>query len=482
MFNLSQYISNLINVPVEQITLILTILLVYPFCIINYCIKGYYPRLLYSLILGILFQYSIYGTGTFHILLSTIATYLFIQFYGRILSAFWVLIGTIFYLSFLHVKRMIYDYGGWTIDDVTTIYMMTICKFSSLAFSYEDGGKSLSELKNGHHREYRLENKPSFIEVLSFVYFYPTSIIGPSIEFKDFINFIKEEDCYAHLKDNKNLIIKTSIEYLLFSFLTMFLYAFIGPYIPIRVMGEPEFGNYNMLYKIVYLYFVFPCIRAKYYSGWLISYSTLILNGIAYTETKNKEGKIVPSFDKGDYGSIIKSEFEPNAKYKLIYWNKTIHLWLKYSIYTRTINIKRKPFENNFNLASLLTFIGSAIWHGYYPTYYFTFLMLYFIQFGNDALDKTGFYENKVKKSIILTIIMSLITQISIDGIGVPFFNLEFKLFIQYLINMRFFPLFMAFGYYSLRFILPKKAKSQPKKDEKKEEKKELKTEDKKNK
>ena len=108
--------------------------------------------------------------------------------------------------------------------------------------------------------------------------------------------------------------------------------------------------------------------------------------------------------------------------------------------------------------------------------------MLYFIQFGNDALDKTGFYENKVKKSIILTIIMSLITQISIDGIGVPFFNLEFKLFIQYLINMRFFPLFMAFGYYSLRFILPKKVKTQPKKDEKKEEKKELKTEDKKNK
>ena len=481
MFGLDKFISDLIKVPVEQITLILTILFVFPFFLINYYIKGYYPRLLYSLILGILFQYSIYGTGTIHILLSTIGTYLFIQFYGRKLSAFYVMIGTIFYLSFLHVKRMIYDYGGWTIDDVTTIYMMTICKFSSLAFSYEDGGKPLSELKNAHHREYRLENKPSFLEVISFVYFYPTSIIGPSIEFKDFINFIKEEDCYANLKENKNLIIKTSIKYLLFSFITMFIYAFIGPYIPIRIMGEPEFGNYNMLYKIVYLYFVFPCIRAKYYSGWLISYSTLILNGIAYTETKNKEGNIVKSFDKGDYGSIISSEFEPNAKYKLIYWNKTIHLWLKYNIYTRTINIKRKPFENNFQLASLLTFIGSAIWHGYYPTYYFTFLMLYFIQFGNDALDKTGFYEDKVEKSIILTIIMSFICQISIDGIGVPFFNLEFKLFIQYLINMRFFPLFMAFGYYSLRYMnLPKKQTSS-KKGEKKDEKKEIKTYNKKN-
>jgi hypothetical protein len=469
---ISTYIASLIGVPQEQIKLILTILLVYPFCLINYNIKGYLPRLLYSLILGIFFQYSIYGMGTIHILISTIATYLFINYYGRKLSAFYVMIGTISYLSFLHISRMIYDYGGWTIDDVTTIYMMTICKFSSLAFSYEDGGKPISDLKNSHHKEYRLENKPSFLEVLSFVYFYPTSIIGPSIEFKDFINFIKEEDCYAHLKENKSFLIQTSIKYLLSSFLTMFIYVF-GSYIPIRAMGEPDFGNHNLLYKIAYLYFVFPSIRAKYYSGWLISYSTLILNGISYTERKNKENQIVKSFDKGDYGSIISSEFEPNAKNKLIEWNKTIHLWLKYNIYTRTINIDKKPFKNNWQLASLLTFIGSALWHGYYPTYYFTFLMLYFIQFGNDALDKTGFYEDYVDKSLVLKIIMSFITQISINSIGVPFFNLEWKLFIQYLINMRFFPLFMAFGYYSLRYMnLPKKEKNKPKKEEKKDSKK----------
>ena len=69
--------------------------------------------------------------------------------------------------------------------------MMSICKFSSLAFSYEDGGKDENELRNKHHKEYRVFEKPSLLEVLSFIYFYPTSIIGPSIEYKDFINFIK---------------------------------------------------------------------------------------------------------------------------------------------------------------------------------------------------------------------------------------------------------------------------------------------------
>ena len=106
------------------------------------------------------------------------------------------------YLSFLHIKRIFFEYGEWRIDDPTTIYMMSICKFSSLAFSYEDGGKDISELKNSHHKEYRIVEKPSLLEVLSFLYFYPNAIIGPSIEYKDFINFINEADCYSRLNDN----------------------------------------------------------------------------------------------------------------------------------------------------------------------------------------------------------------------------------------------------------------------------------------
>ncbi len=46
---------------------------------------------------------------------------------------------------------MINNYGGWEID-VTTILMMSICKFSSIAFSYEDGGKDDSLIKNSYHR------------------------------------------------------------------------------------------------------------------------------------------------------------------------------------------------------------------------------------------------------------------------------------------------------------------------------------------
>jgi lysophospholipid acyltransferase len=46
---------------------------------------------------------------------------------------------------------MIFDYGGWRLD-ISTIYMMSICKFSSIAFSYEDGGIKDEEIKSSYHK------------------------------------------------------------------------------------------------------------------------------------------------------------------------------------------------------------------------------------------------------------------------------------------------------------------------------------------
>ena len=55
------------------------------------------------------------------------------------------------HLTSVQLKRMVDDFAGWEID-VSTILMMSICKFSSIAFSYEDGMKEDSVLKNSYHR------------------------------------------------------------------------------------------------------------------------------------------------------------------------------------------------------------------------------------------------------------------------------------------------------------------------------------------
>jgi lysophospholipid acyltransferase len=82
-----------------------------------------------------------------HLVGATVVTFLFIKYYGRKQTAFVILILTVLHLSLLHIYRMVVDYGGWYLD-ITTVYMMSVCKFSTIAFSYEDGAKEDSVLKS----------------------------------------------------------------------------------------------------------------------------------------------------------------------------------------------------------------------------------------------------------------------------------------------------------------------------------------------
>ena len=460
--NIAEQLSKIIKAPANQISLILTMLCVIPFCFLNYLIHGKRARLLYSFILGFLFQYSIYKFNTIHILVSGIITFLFIKYCGRKYSAFYVFVGSLLYLSYLHIERMFRTDKSWKVDDPTTIYMMSICKFSSLAFSYEDGMKKDEEMKNRHHREYRVYEKPSLLEVLSFIYFYPTAIIGPSIEFKDFINFMTETDCYSKLGENIFYILTQGTLYFIGSFICMAFYAILAVKLPVAKVVEEDFGQHNLLYVLAYIYFCIPGVRARYYSGWLLSYSTVILAGIAYTEKKDeKSGQIIKSVEKGSYGSIVTCEWAINPKQSMIDWNQTIHLWLKYNVYTRTININRKPFKNNWALASFLTFISSAVWHGFYLTYYLTFVLLFFYQSSADVFDKIGVYA-WINKTKFLLPLASILNGLAFETIGIFFFNLYWDEAMRGAKNMKYFPIVYIMGLFVISKMIkvPKKEKS----------------------
>ena len=464
--NISEKLSSIIKAPANQISLIITMISIVPFTFLNYFIHGKNLRLIYSLVLGLFFQYSIYKLNTIHIFVTAIFTYLFMKYYGRKYSAFYVLIGSLLYLSILHIKRM-FEPDGWRVDDPTTIYMMSICKFSSLAFSYEDGMKKKEEIISSHHKEYRIVERPSLLEVLSFIYFYPTSIIGPSIEYKDFINFMAETDCYSRLNENINYILTQGTLYFLGSFVCMAFYAITAVKLPVSKVVEEDFGKHNIFYVLTYIYCCIPGVRAKFYSGWVLSYAIVIYSGAAYTEKKDEknEGKIIKSFDKGSYGSIVTCEWGINPKQSIIDWNQTTHLWLKYNVFTRAIDIERKPFKDNRALSSFLTFISSAIWHGFYLTYYLTFLLLYFYQTSAEVFDKIGIYKWIYRTKFLLPL-ASILNGIAFETIGIFFFNLYWDKALIGLRNMRYFPIIYIMGLFFISKLI-----KVPKRKKEKEEK-----------
>ena len=141
--------------------------------------------------------------------------------------------------------------------------------------------------------------------------------------------------------------------------------------------------------------------RAKYYIGWKMGQSSVNFCGLSYNPQKITKGDteiIEHKFDKIDSCGITEVETHINPKVKMQYWNRSCHFWLKYNVCLRIINIESPVFKNNMNLASLITFIISAFWHGFYPSYYLSFAHFYFVEQTCEILDKKFNFFDKLSK------------------------------------------------------------------------------------
>ena len=244
----------------------------------------------------------------------------------------------------------------------------------------------------------------------------------------------------------------------------MGFYSILASKLPVSRVVEEDFGKHNLFYVLAYIYFCIPGVRARYYSGWLLSYSTVIFTGVAYTEKKDEKGNIIKTVEKGNYGSIVTCEWAINPKYSIMDWNSTIHLWLKYNVFTRVVNIKRKPFENNWAIASLCTFISSAIWHGFYLTYYLTFGLLFFYQSAGYVFDQIGFYDWIIKTKFLIPL-ASIYNGLAFETIGIFFFNLTWEKALIGARNMKYYPIISIMGMFFISKMIkvPKKSKKSSK-------------------
>ena len=295
-------------------------------------------------------HFSIYGINAFHSVFGTIASYYFVYFFGRKISPFYLLVASLAHLSILNIRRMILDFGGWAIDDITTIFMVKVAKYSSFAFSYSDGGKDINTIRSAHQKQSRIQNMPSLLEYASYIYFYPTAITGPFIEYMDFINFIDKKDCYSNLTSHLLYIFSEGIPKIFIAIFFIIFFVFVGDKYPMSAVGTAEFReNYPKWWmRFLYMYVCGPVGRSKYYIAWALTYSSLIFSGMAYGETIVKD-KVFPNVEKGSYGKILYNEFGLVPRLKLVYWNMSIHIWLKYNVYTRVLG-SSGIFKGNYIL------------------------------------------------------------------------------------------------------------------------------------
>ncbi|MCQ2816816.1 MAG: hypothetical protein MJ252_06080 [archaeon] len=447
-------ISEKLELPYDETRLVFSMVVSVSLALINHLLINVKVRLIYNLIIGLVLQYVGYGiTGILNISSSAIITYLFMKYFGRKVSAFVILFYTLFHLAALNIYRKYLCELSWTISFSDTIYMMTLVKYSSMAFSYEDGEKEDKELKNQHLIDHKIVELPSLLEVMSFVYFYPTSIIGPGFEFKDFKDWIELKGHYKTM--TPKIAIYEGIKRLIFFIFLTVLYSYVSNAFPLPALYSDSFGKRNIFYKIYYVFFSAAGYRTKFYSGFNSVFMAMIFTGLSYQEVrekktneetdKSKESKNVPYImDIGHFGNALIIEFGLNPRDKIANWNRTVHLWLKYNVYIRIIRLNIPFFKGNAVVASFCTFIVSAFWHGFYITFYLFFSLFFLLNTASERFEKKGFYNYVNNSNILIKVLAWFFIQLMVNGLVIIFANLHFEKFLLFMNNFYWLPIFMV--------------------------------------
>ena len=146
--------------------------------------------------------------------------------------------------------------------------------------------------------------------------------------------------------------------------------AILGSYVDEKYMLTPEFlNNYNVFEKILYQYVVVKLTMQTYIVGWCLMECGPIACGLSFNGYDKETGEA--KHDRVQSCVIWKLETSYRIKDFLANWNISAHMWLKNYIYLRMLPNGKKGGQV---VATLTTFVVSAIWHGFYPGFFVFFI------------------------------------------------------------------------------------------------------------
>lgn len=145
MYYLLNELSELVDLPIDQVLTLLILLVISPMG--GYISCRYLPSILrpfFNISMGICFLQIVVGTTQYHLAILTVITYILILLFNRIFkfTAELVFLVNFTYLTVLNVDRYMNCSDCWGVD-ITNIMMMAITKITAFAFCCQDGQLNL---------------------------------------------------------------------------------------------------------------------------------------------------------------------------------------------------------------------------------------------------------------------------------------------------------------------------------------------------
>ncbi|KAI8349248.1 MBOAT, membrane-bound O-acyltransferase family-domain-containing protein, partial [Mortierella sp. GBAus27b] len=368
-----QAFSNAVSFPEDQLRCLSALLLAYPLAFAFRHLPVSNPNIkhLASVLTSFFLFVGIMDdlVGLMHLLGSSIAVW---RIMGSVKGKWGpriVFIGVMTHMSVSHLMRQLNDYRGYKLDHTGPQMILTM-KLTSWAFSVHDGRRNPKELSK-YQQEHAITTFPNLLHYLSYVFFFPGVLVGPTFEYMDYIRFID----LTQFKDSKTGKIhwpagrvKASMTSFFFSLIALASLAIFAPKLDALWTLSPDFKALPWVLRFGYVQLAAFAARFKYYAVWKMAEGACVLAGFGYNGQDPKTGE--SRWDASSNIDIWAYETGESVKTLADSWNKGTNLWLKHSVYFRVVKPGAKPgaFE------TFATFAVSAFWHGFYPGYYLMFI------------------------------------------------------------------------------------------------------------
>ncbi|KAK9478834.1 MBOAT, membrane-bound O-acyltransferase family-domain-containing protein [Lipomyces japonicus] len=376
----------LYGIPIDLLKLVLTLVLSYPFCGILKRLPDDKPiyKQIFCLSVSAFYLLGIFDLkdGLKTLLISSLTTYGLAKYVKNPLMPWIVFAFVMTHLTYSHVERYRNPLNAGNVD-VTGAQMVLVMKLSAFAWNVHDGRQSQSEL-SPIQQDRALPRLPSLFDFLTYVFFFPSMLIGPSFDYAEFrrwldlsmfensnnnttnVNQLKQK---RKIPRSGRVATKKAIEGVAWIVLWLVLSTKFAP----ELLLSDWFVSKNIIFRIFYLWPLGFSYRLKYYGAWSLAEGSCILSGLSYNG-KNPAGK--NKWDRVRNIDPWRFETGQNTFTLLETWNMNTNKWLKTYVYLRVARKGRKPGFKS----TLVTFLTSAFWHGISPGYYLTFVTGAFMQ------------------------------------------------------------------------------------------------------
>lgn len=376
-----------------------------------------------SLAFGLCMAYFCYGIPTIHIIGLPSICYIIIRTQNPEIVHYLVLCASMGYLSMFHLYRVFFLYQSYVLDIGGPLMIITQ-KVTLLAFSIHDGftrkEKDLTKAQKNH----AIAALPGTLEYFSYILHFQGVMVGPMVFYNDYIEFIEGSQFLKHninSNGDRTFFEPSPISEVVKKVLASLISGYIllkGTHLyPMNQLMDDDFiDNVSFGYKMWYIMMATAVTRFKYYHAWLLSEAIYNNSGLGFNGYKT-DG--TSRWDRITNVKVLTFESATNMREAISNWNISTNYWLRFIVYER---VPKK-------YGTIVTFLFSAIWHGFYPGYFISFVSTALIV--TAARTARNLFRHRFQKNettqIVYDILTMLTTRIFIGYVTFPFILREFK-------------------------------------------------------